>query len=86
MVFVHRNMEVIGIVGEGREDAWSRAMQPPRLLMQRVHIPFTFKLEENKPIGYNGEYNFIETNPTTCHPADFLCKIYSGIPPIDNEQ
>ncbi|CAD0204051.1 unnamed protein product [Chrysodeixis includens] len=48
-----RNMEVIGIMGEGREDAWGRAMQPPRLLMQRVHIPFTFKIQENAPIGYN---------------------------------
>ncbi|KAF9804453.1 hypothetical protein SFRURICE_000435 [Spodoptera frugiperda] len=46
-------MEVIGIVGEGREDAWARTMQPPRLLMQRVHIPFTFKVQENAPIGYN---------------------------------
>lgn len=52
-------MEFIGIVGEGREDTWPRAMQPPRLLMQRVHIPFTFKLKENEPIGYNGEYCFI---------------------------
>lgn len=49
-------MEVIGIMGEGREDAWGRAMQPPRLLMQRVHIPFTFKIQENAPIGYNGEF------------------------------
>ncbi|KAL4713042.1 hypothetical protein ACJJTC_001096 [Scirpophaga incertulas] len=54
LVILLRNMEVIGIVGEGREEAWGRAMQPPRLLMQRVHIPFTFKLEENKPIGYDG--------------------------------
>lgn len=49
-------MEVIGIVGEGREDAWARSMPPPRLLMQRVHIPFTFKLQDNAPIGYNGEF------------------------------
>lgn len=48
-------MEFIGIVGEGRHDAW-HAMQPPRLMMQRVHIPFTFKLEENKPIGYSGMF------------------------------
>lgn len=48
-------MEVIGIVGEGRDDAWRRAIQPPRLLMQRVHIPFTFKLQENQPMGYSGE-------------------------------
>lgn len=47
---------MIGIMGEGREDAWGQTMQPPRLLMQRVHIPFTFKLEENAPIGYNGEF------------------------------
>ncbi|XP_037294046.1 cell growth regulator with RING finger domain protein 1 [Manduca sexta] len=47
-------MEVIGIVGEGREDAWGRTMTPPRLLMQRVHIPFTFKLQENAPLGYSG--------------------------------
>ncbi|RVE53867.1 hypothetical protein evm_001529, partial [Chilo suppressalis] len=54
LVILLRNMEVIGVVGEGREDAWSRAMQPPRLLMQRVHIPFTFKLQENQPVGYGG--------------------------------
>ncbi|XP_063831222.1 cell growth regulator with RING finger domain protein 1-like [Ostrinia nubilalis] len=54
LVILLRNMEVIGIVGEGREDAWRRAMQPPRLMMQRVHIPFTFKLQENEPIGYDG--------------------------------
>ncbi|XP_047536726.1 cell growth regulator with RING finger domain protein 1-like isoform X1 [Vanessa atalanta] len=54
LVILLRNMEVIGIVGEGREDTWPRTMQPPRLLMQRVHIPFTFKLLENEPIGYNG--------------------------------
>lgn len=54
LVILLRNMEVIGIVGEGRHDAWSQAMPPPRLLMQRVHIPFTFKLQENTPIGYNG--------------------------------
>ncbi|CAB3248748.1 unnamed protein product [Arctia plantaginis] len=54
LVILLRNMEVIGIMGEGREDAWGQTMQPPRLLMQRVHIPFTFKLEENAPIGYNG--------------------------------
>lgn len=54
LVILLRNMEVIGIVGEGREDAWARTMPPPRLLMQRVHIPFTFKLVENAPIGYSG--------------------------------
>ncbi|XP_012553121.1 cell growth regulator with RING finger domain protein 1 [Bombyx mori] len=54
LVILLRNMEVIGIVGEGREDAWSRTMPPPRLLMQRVHIPFTFKIQENAPIGYSG--------------------------------
>ncbi|CAH0728611.1 unnamed protein product, partial [Brenthis ino] len=54
LVILLRNMEFIGIVGEGREDTWPRAMQPPRLLMQRVHIPFTFKLQENEPIGYSG--------------------------------
>ncbi|XP_022817904.1 cell growth regulator with RING finger domain protein 1-like [Spodoptera litura] len=54
LVILLRNMEVIGIMGEGREDAWARTMQPPRLLMQRVHIPFTFKVQENAPIGYNG--------------------------------
>ncbi|PZC72058.1 hypothetical protein B5X24_HaOG211983 [Helicoverpa armigera] len=54
IVDYNRNMEVIGIMGEGREDAWARTMQPPRLLMQRVHIPFTFKIQENAPLGYNG--------------------------------
>ncbi|VVC88570.1 unnamed protein product [Leptidea sinapis] len=54
LVILLRNMEVIGIVGEGRDDAWPRSMHPPRLLMQRVHIPFTFKLQDNEPIGYNG--------------------------------
>ncbi|KAJ8714229.1 hypothetical protein PYW08_007849 [Mythimna loreyi] len=54
LVILLRNMEVIGIMGEGREDAWARTMQPPRLLMQRVHIPFTFKIQENAPLGYNG--------------------------------
>lgn len=54
LVILLRNMEVIGIMGEGREDAWGRTIEPPRLLMQRVHIPFTFKLQENAPIGYNG--------------------------------
>ncbi|XP_060805096.1 cell growth regulator with RING finger domain protein 1 [Amyelois transitella] len=54
LIILLRNMEVIGIVGEGRVDAWGRAMHPPRLLMQRVHIPFTFKLMENEPIGYSG--------------------------------
>ncbi|XP_053613441.1 cell growth regulator with RING finger domain protein 1-like [Plodia interpunctella] len=54
LIILLRNMEVIGIVGEGREDAWGRAMHPPRLLMQRVHIPFTFKLKENEPLGYSG--------------------------------
>ncbi|CAH2241703.1 cell growth regulator with RING finger domain protein 1-like [Pararge aegeria] len=53
LVILLRNMEFIGIVGEGREDTWPRTMQPPRLLMQRVHIPFTFKLQENQPIAYN---------------------------------
>ncbi|CAG9128200.1 unnamed protein product [Plutella xylostella] len=46
-----RNMEVIGIVGEGAREPWPRGVQPPRLLMQRVHIPFTFKLLEDKPVG-----------------------------------
>lgn len=59
--FVYRNMEVIGIVGEGREDAW-RTIEPPRLLMQRVHIPFTFKLRENAPIGYNGKLCLLYTS------------------------
>ncbi|CAF4867230.1 unnamed protein product [Pieris macdunnoughi] len=54
LVILLRNMEVIGIVGEGREETWPRSMQPPRLLMQRVHIPFTFKVMENEPIGYGG--------------------------------
>ncbi|CAK1583993.1 unnamed protein product [Parnassius mnemosyne] len=54
LVILLRNMEVIGIVGEGREETWARSMQPPRLLMQRVHIPFTFKLVENKPVEYSG--------------------------------
>ncbi|CAH2044641.1 unnamed protein product, partial [Iphiclides podalirius] len=54
LVILLRNMEVIGIVGEGREEAWARSMQPPRLLMQRVHIPFTFKLMENQPLAYSG--------------------------------
>ncbi|XP_059048024.1 cell growth regulator with RING finger domain protein 1-like [Achroia grisella] len=54
LVILLRNMEVIGVVGEGRDVAWTRAMQPPRLLMQRVHIPFTFKLKEDDPLGYSG--------------------------------
>ncbi|CAK1547460.1 unnamed protein product [Leptosia nina] len=54
LVILLRNMEVIGIVGEGREDSWPRNMPPPRLLMQRVHIPFTFKVLENEPISYSG--------------------------------
>ncbi|XP_072929702.1 cell growth regulator with RING finger domain protein 1-like [Epargyreus clarus] len=54
LVILLRNMEVIGIVGEGRQDTWAARMQPPRLLMQRVHIPFTFKLHETEPIGYDG--------------------------------
>lgn len=58
---IFRNMEVIGIVGEGgaggeaRGRAWARSMPPPRVLMQRVHIPFTFKLVENLPVSYSGE-------------------------------
>ncbi|XP_049878205.1 cell growth regulator with RING finger domain protein 1-like [Pectinophora gossypiella] len=54
LVILLRNMEVLGVVGEGREQSWRRAMQPPRLLMQRVHIPFTFKLQDNAPTAYSG--------------------------------
>ncbi|XP_013135807.1 PREDICTED: uncharacterized protein LOC106101200 [Papilio polytes] len=60
LVILLRNMEVIGIVGEGgaggeaRGRAWARSMPPPRVLMQRVHIPFTFKLVENLPVSYSG--------------------------------
>ncbi|XP_041969508.1 cell growth regulator with RING finger domain protein 1-like [Aricia agestis] len=54
LVILLKNMEVIGIVGEGRDDPWPRTIQPPRLMMQRVHIPFTFKLKENEPIEYSG--------------------------------
>ncbi|XP_032521204.1 cell growth regulator with RING finger domain protein 1-like isoform X2 [Danaus plexippus] len=67
LVILLRNMEVIGIVGEGREDTWPRAMQPPRLLMQRVHIPFTFKLQENKPIGYSSVSSSISSTVRYWH-------------------
>lgn len=67
LVILLRNMEVIGIVGEGREDAWRQAMQPPRLLMQRVHIPFTFKLKENSPLGYNGVNCYVSSTVRYWH-------------------
>ncbi|XP_068619284.1 cell growth regulator with RING finger domain protein 1-like [Battus philenor] len=60
LVILLRNMEVIGIVGAGgagagaARAAWARSVQPPRLLMQRVHIPFTFKLAESGPVAYSG--------------------------------
>ncbi|XP_061722145.1 cell growth regulator with RING finger domain protein 1-like [Cydia pomonella] len=68
LVILLRNMEFIGIVGEGRHhDAW--AMQPPRLLMQRVHIPFTFKLEENHSIGYSGVSSVVSSTVRYYHAA-----------------
>lgn len=58
LMLLLRNMAIVGVVGEGDimgRMPWANmaAPRPPRLLMQRVHIPFTFKLIDPGAISYS---------------------------------
>ncbi|KAG7297622.1 hypothetical protein JYU34_018334 [Plutella xylostella] len=89
LVIFLRNMEVIGIVGEGAREPWPRGVQPPRLLMQRVHIPFTFKLLEDKPVGYDGVHCSVSSTVRYWHAAwwgaparDLHATLWGSLPDI----
>lgn len=77
LVILLRNMEVIGIMGDGADSSWGPAMPPARLVMQRVHIPFTFKLLEGTSISY------IELNCTITSTVRYWRGCWWGAPVRD---
>ncbi|GBP24431.1 Cell growth regulator with RING finger domain protein 1 [Eumeta japonica] len=76
LVILLRNMEIIGIVGEGAAGMPWRG-SPPRLLMQRVHIPFTFKLSDTRPISYSDVECIVSAK------VNYFCGSWWGAPVRD---